>query len=234
MESEKQIGIKADWLQEQKYFQNQICQKPLDCSNLRYIAGVDVAYTKFGNQEYGCCSIIIIDYTTSSIVQKVNYTGKVDVAYQPGFLSFRELPLVLETAKKIESMPDIFVFDGNGILHPKRMGIATHASFYLNKPCIGVAKNFFRTEENLHFDMPNNYVGASTNIISNTNEILGIALRTRQNCKPVFVSVGNYMCIEDAKNIIMHCISKESRIPIPTRLADLETHKLRKKFLDTK
>ena len=139
--------------------------------------------------------------------------------------------MVLEAAKKIKIVPDIFIFDGNGILHPKRMGIATHASFYLNKPCIGVAKTFFRAEENLSFNMPDNYIGASTNIVSNTNEILGIALRTRQNCKPVFVSVGNYMSLENAKTIIMHCVNKESRIPIPTRLADIETHKLRKKLL---
>lgn len=234
MENEEQTGIKADWLREQIYFQNQICQDSLDCSKLRYVAGVDVAYTKIGTQEYGCCSIIIIDYNTLSVVQRIGYTGKVDVEYHPGFLSFRELPLVLEAVKQIEITPDIFIFDGNGILHPKRMGIATHASFYLNKPCIGVAKTFFRSEENLSFDMPDNYIGASTNIVSNTNEILGIALRTRPNCRPVFVSVGNYMSLENAKAIIMHCVNKESRIPIPTRLADIETHKLRKEFLDTK
>ena len=142
--------------------------------------------------------------------------------------------MVLEATKQIEATPDIFIFDGNGILHPKRIGIASHASFYLNKPCIGIAKTFFRVEENLSFDMPDNYIGASTNIVSKNNEILGIALRTRQNCKPIFVSVGNYMSLENAKTIIMHCVNKESRIPIPTRLADIETHKLRKKFLDTR
>lgn len=212
-------------------YKKQICQDSLDCSKIRYVAGVDVAYTKIGIQEYGCCSIIVIDYNTSNIVQRIGYIGEVNVEYHPGFLSFRELPLVLEAAKKIKIVPDIFIFDGNGILHPKRMGIATHASFYLSKPCIGVAKTFFRAEENLSFNMPDNYIGASTNIVSNTNEILGIALRTRQNCKPVFVSVGNYMSLENAKTIIMHCVNKESRIPIPTRLADIETHKLRKKLL---
>ena len=234
MENEKQTEIKLKWLQIQKYFQNRLCQEPLDCSKIRYVAGVDVAYTKIGIQEYGCCSIIIIDYNTLNIIQEIGYIGEVDVEYHPGFLSFRELPLVLEASKQIEIMPDIFIFDGNGILHPKRMGIATHASFYLNKPCIGVAKTFFRVEENLSFDMPYNYIGASTNIVSKNNEILGIALRTRQNCKPIFVSVGNYMSLENAKTIIIHCVNKESRIPIPTRLADIETHKLRKKFLDTR
>ena len=79
-----------------------------------------------------------------------------------------------------------------------------------------------------------NYIGASTNIINSNDEILGITLRTRENCRPIFVSIGNYMSLENAKTIIMHCINKESRIPIPTRLADIETHKLRKEFLETK
>lgn len=225
---------KEQWIQEQKHFQNQIYQDSINCSKLRYVAGVDVAYTKIQTQEYGCCSIIVIDYTTLNIIQQIDFTGKVNVEYHPGFLSFRELPLVLEAVKQIEIIPDIFIFDGNGILHPRKMGIATHASFYLNTPCIGVAKTFFRSEENLIFDMPDNYIGASTNIVNNTNEILGIALRTRQNCKPLFVSVGNYLSLENAKTIVMHCVNEESRIPIPTRLADIQTHKLRKKFLGTK
>ena len=65
-------------------------------------------------------------------------------------------------------------------------------------------------------------------------EILGITLRTKINCKPVFVSVGNYISLEDSKKVIMNCVNNESRIPIPTRLADIETHKIRRKLLDNK
>lgn len=232
MKNEEKSNIKKSWLQEQEYFQNKIFQYPLDCSKIRRIAGVDVAYTKIEGQEYGCCSIIIIDYNTLEIIQKISGIVKVDVKYEPGFFSFRELPVILETVKKIKNMPDIFVFDGNGILHPRRMGIATHASFYLNRPCIGVAKNFYHFESSMGLEMPEDQVGASTNIISNTDEVLGIALKTKKSCKPVYVSVGNFMLLENAKEIIMHCISKKSRIPIPTRLADIETHKIRKEFLE--
>ena len=65
----------------------------------------------------------------------------------PGFLAFRELPLILKTAKLLETRPDIYIFDGNGYLHPRHMGIATHASFYLNKPTIGIAKTYLRTDK---------------------------------------------------------------------------------------
>lgn len=221
----------AEWRNEQEILRRSIRLDDFDISKVKYVAGVDIAYTKIGTQEYGCCSIVIIDNTSFNVVEQVSYNGKVDIEYVPGFLSFRELPLILQATKQLKLSPDVFVFDGNGLIHPRRMGIATHASFYLKKPCIGVAKTFFRAEENLVFDMPANNVGSSTNIISNNGEVLGIALRTKQNCKPVFVSVGNYMSLGNVKNLIMRFITDESRVPMPTRLADIETHKLRKEFL---
>ena len=221
----------AEWRNEQEILRRSICLDDFNISKVKYVAGVDIAYTKIGTQEYGCCSIVIIENTSFNVVEQVSYNGKVDIEYVPGFLSFRELPLILQATKQLKLSPDVFIFDGNGLIHPRRMGIATHASFYLKKPCIGVAKTFFRAEENLVFDMPGNNVGSSTNIISNNGEVLGIALRTKQNCKPVFVSVGNYMSLENAKNLIVRFITDESRVPMPTRLADIETHKLRKEFL---
>lgn len=221
----------AEWKKEQEFLRRSICLNDFNISNVKYVAGVDIAYTKIQNQEFGCCSIVTIDNTSFKVVEQVGYIGKIDVDYLPGFLSFRELPLILQTCKQLKLSPDVFVFDGNGLIHPVRMGIATHASFYLKKPCIGVAKTFFRAEENLVFDMPANIVGKSTNIVSNNGEILGIALRTKKNCKPVFISVGNYMSLENAKDLIIRYITDESRIPMPTRLADIETHKLRKNFL---
>lgn len=221
----------AEWKNEQEILSRRICLDDFDISKVKYVAGVDIAYTKIRTQEYGCCSIVIIDNTNFNVIEQVAYNGKVNIEYVPGFLSFRELPLILQATKLLKLLPDVFVFDGNGLIHPRRMGIATHASFYLNKPCIGVAKTFFRAEENLIFDMPADNVGSSTNIISNNGDVLGIALRTKQGCKPVFVSVGNYMSLENAKNLIMRFITDESRVPMPTRLADIETHKLRKEFM---
>ena len=225
---------KTEWSKMQKNLQAKICQDALDYAKIRYIAGVDVAYTKMQNQEYGCCSIVVLDFHTLKVVDQESYTNKVDVEYLPGFLSFRELPLVLETSKKLKITPDVFVFDGNGILHPRKMGIATHASFYLNKPCIGVAKKFYHSNEIPSFDIPSDSFGASTNIYNSSSEKVGIALRSRLHCKPIFVSVGNYMNLNNAKEIILKCVNKESRIPIPTRLADIETHKLRSQFLQKK
>lgn len=231
MKNNSTFCTQSEWKKEQEVLRRNICLDDLDISNVKYVAGVDIAYTKIGTQEIGCCSIVTIDNVSLNVVEIVGYIGKVDVEYFPGFLSFRELPLILQTNKQLKISPDVYVFDGNGLLHPVRMGIATHASFYLEKPCFGVAKTFFRAEKDLVFDMPDNTVGSSTNIVSNNGEVLGIALRTRKDCKPVFVSVGNYMSLENARNLILRFITEESRIPMPTRLADIETHKLRKNFL---
>lgn len=231
MEKNLQSITIEEWKEEQEVLRRKICLDDFDTSTVKYVAGIDIAYTTVENQEFGCCSIVVIDYTTLEVVEKVGYIGKVSIEYIPGFLSLRELPLIFETIKKLKIQPDIFVFDGNGLLHPNRMGIATHASFYLKKPCIGVAKTFYRVEKNLFFDMPDNFIGASTEISSEMGEVIGIALRTKKDCKPVFVSVGNYLSLENAKSLIMHFITNESRVPMPTRLADIETHILRKDFL---
>jgi len=141
----------------------------------------------------------------------------------PGFLAFRELPLVLKTVELLEVKPDIYVFDGNGYLHPRHMGIATHASFYLDKPTIGIAKTYFRADRKTDFIMPENEAGSYTDIVIE-GEVYGRALRTHKDVKPVFVSVGNNITIDTACKLAMMLTDKESHIPIPTRLADLETH----------
>lgn len=92
--------------------------------------------------------------------------GEIKVPYIPGFLAFRELPLVIEALKKLVVEPDIFIFDGNGYLHFNHMGIATHAAFFLDKPTIGVAKSYLRVN-GVDFDMPDNEKGSYTDIIIN-------------------------------------------------------------------
>ena len=96
--------------------------------------------------KYGTCCIVIIDYGTKEVVEKVYSYGEIPIPYIPGFLAFRELPLIIEAVKKLTKQPDIYIFDGNGYLHYRHMGIATHASFLLNKPTIGVAKVILKFE----------------------------------------------------------------------------------------
>ena len=120
------------------------------------------------------------------------------------------------------------MFDGNGYLHYSHMGIATHASFYLEKPTIGIAKSYLKIK-NTEFVMPENSAGSYTDIVIK-GEVYGRVLRTRKDVKPVFVSCGNWIELDTAVNISMNFINGESRLPVPVRLADLETHIMREKL----
>ncbi|EJO5347057.1 endonuclease V [Clostridium botulinum] len=202
--------------------------KKLNYTDIRYVAGIDLAYWEKEDIECAVCCVVVINYNTKEIIDKAEYSGKIDFPYIPGCLAFRELPLVLETVKKLHINPDLYVFDGNGYLHPRHMGIATHAGIYLNKPTIGVAKSYYKID-NINFEMPENKEGAYTDIVI-YGDTYGRVLRTHKNKKPIFLSVGNYIDLETSTQIVSSLITKESRIPIPTRLADIETHKMRKLY----
>lgn len=217
--------IQTDLLKKQNELIKKInCNDTFDIEKIQTIAGVDLAYwNDENNNESAVCCIVVLDFKSHTIVEKKHCSGKIEVPYMPGFLAFRELPLVMKTAELLESKPDIFMFDGNGYLHPRHMGIATHASFYLNKPTIGVAKTYFRVDKKTDYTEPDKTAGSFTDIIIN-NEVYGRVLRTHTDVKPVFVSVGNNISLETASQITMNLVEKESHIPIPTRLADLQTH----------
>ena len=197
-----------------------------DMSSVKRIAGVDLAYWNKGDDEYAVCCIVIIDADTHEVIEKQHVSGRIEVPYMPGFLAFRELPLILKTVGMLEYVPDLFVFDGNGYLHPRHMGIATHASFYLNKPTIGIAKTYFRVDRKTDYTEPENEAGSYTDIVID-GEVYGRALRTHKDVKPIFISVGNFVSLDTACTLALKLTDRESHIPIPTRLADLETHAAR-------
>jgi deoxyribonuclease V len=196
---------------------------------IKCIAGVDLAYWNVNEKTYGTCCIVVIDYNSKETIEKVYSYGEITVPYIPGFLAFRELPLVMSAVERLLKEPDLYMFDGNGYLHYRHMGIATHASFFLNKPTIGVAKSYLKIQD-IDFIMPENQVGAHTDIVIN-GKVYGRTLRTSINVKPVFVSCGNWIDLDTSTEIVLNCINKESRLPIPVRLADIETHRVRKQLL---
>ena len=206
------------------------CEDSFDINDIKTAAGVDLAYWRDENgDEQAVCCIVVIDFNTHEVIEKKHYSGRIEVPYMPGFLAFRELPLVLETVKQLENIPDIYVFDGNGYFHPRHMGIASHASVYLERPTIGIAKTYFRADRKTDYTEPADENGSYTDIVMN-GEVYGRALRTHKGVRPVFVSVGNNVSIDTACDIAMAFTDKESHIPVPTRFADLETHIMREKL----
>ena len=195
-------------------------------NSIKLIAGVDLAYFNKNDKEYAICVIVILDYKTHEVIEMVSEIDEIKCPYIPGCLSFREIPLFLKTNEKLKHMPSVYMFDGNGYLHPRHMGLATHAGILLEKPTIGVAKSYFKVKDT-NFIMPINESCSYTDIIIN-NDIYGCVFRAHKNVKPIFISTGNLIDLNTAKNIVSSLITKESRIPLPTRLADIEVNRIRK------
>lgn len=208
-----------------------VLQNRIDLASVKTVAGIDLAYWKEADTEYAVCCIVVLKRESKQVVENKYAWGKIDVPYIPGCLAFRELPLILQTVKKLDILPDLYMFDGNGYLHPRHMGIATHASFYINKPTIGIAKSYYKME-GVDYIMPPNEKNAYTDIVIQ-GEVYGRVLRTLKNVRPVFVSTGNFIDLNTATDLVCDFIDSESHVPCPTRLADLETHKMRRKLKQT-
>jgi deoxyribonuclease V len=144
---------------------------------------------------------------TSYTVQVVNFP------YIPGLLSFREAPACLAAIEKLTTIPDCFIVDGQGIAHPRRLGIASHLGLFLDIPTIGCAKSRLIGD----FAPPPSRKG-STSPLTDKGAIIGSVVRTRSNVKPVFVSIGNRCRLCDAVRIVLDCCAKY-RLPEPSRLA---------------
>ncbi|PCK23036.1 endonuclease V [Bacillus pumilus] len=200
--------------------------------NIRFIAGIDVAYFDMNGKTNGVCCIVVYDLIEKQVIEKVHSYGEIRVPYIAGFLAFREMPLIKDAAKKLTKQVDLYMFDGNGYLHFRHLGIATQASFFLDKPTIGVAKSYLKIN-GIDFTQPKNKENAYTDIIIN-KEIYGRALRTRMNVKPIFISCGNWIDLDTTTDIVMKLIDKNSRLPIPVRFADIETRAIRKELLTKK
>ena len=141
--------------------------------------------------------------------------------YIPGLLSFREAPVCLEAVAKLSWQPDLFMIDGQGVAHPRRLGLASHLGLFLDKPTIGCAKSRLIGE----FEEPGSERGAYS-LLRDGGATIGAVVRTRSRVKPVFVSVGHKCTLEDAVRITLACATRY-RIPEPTRLAHQAVSKLR-------
>ena len=222
---------------EEDYIKKQIelnsnirCENTVNLSQVQTVAGVDLAYWKEEEQEYAVCCIVIINYNTFEVIERVSYADKIKVPYIPGCLAFREVPLFLETYKKVTMIPDVIFFDGNGYLHPRHMGLATHVGILIQKATVGIAKSYYKVGD-VDFVMPANTAQAYTEIEWN-GEHYGRVLRTHVNVKPIFLSVGNAIDINTATQMANRLTTRESHVPIPTRLADLMTHEKRKELTE--
>jgi deoxyribonuclease V len=179
----------------------------------RLIAGADLAFSPDGLR---CLAgVVVYDLEARAPVEEVVAWRSVRFPYVPGLLSFREIPAVLAAARKLKSEPDLFMFDGQGFAHPRRVGLASHAGLALGKPSVGCAKSRLCGQ---HAD-PALEAGAFSPLLDE-DEVIGAVLRTRTGVKPIYVSVGHRIMLEQAIEVAMSCVTRY-RVPEPTRLAHI-------------
>ncbi len=183
------------------------------------VAGIDCAFSKDGRRIFA--AVVVLSFPGLELVETADAVRDVAFPYIPGLLSFREAPVCLAAVEKLRGRPDVFIIDGQGIAHPRRLGLAAHLGLFLDKPTIGCAKSRLTGD----YDEPPLEKGAYTPLTSQS-EVIGAVVRTRADVKPVFVSVGNKCLLEDAIRLVLACAVKY-RLPEPTRLAHQTVSKLK-------
>ena len=177
-----------------------------------HIAGVDMAI----NEESGMAraAVVLLSYPELGIVERHVYEEPVRMPYIPGLLSFREIPCILGAFAQLKQQPDLVMVDGQGIAHPRRLGIASHLGLWLELPTIGCAKSILTGHHATLGEEVGDWVPLRAD-----GETIGAVLRTRAHVKPMIVSPGHRISLETSLRYVLAC-SKGYRLPEPTRLAD--------------
>ncbi len=172
------------------------------------IAGLDISYSGNKAKTAG----VVLEYETLEILEKQTIRATVRFPYIPTFLTFREGPPLIELYKKFEMEPDVLMFNGQGIAHPLRAGLASHVGVLVGKPSIGVAQNRL-VGEYREPERTMEYWGLFLN-----GEQVGWVLKSKEGCRPVFVSPGHMVSLEKSLEICLHCL-RGRKLPEPLALA---------------
>jgi len=186
-----------------------ISDRPIDLGAIRLVAGVDVSVKNEESQ----AAIVVVTYPGFLPVETVLARRPTPFPYIPGLLSFREGPVLEEAFDKLKAEPDVFLFDGMGIAHPRRIGIASHMGLWLDRPTIGCGKTLLCGR---YGNLPEDK-GAAAPLVDK-GETIGVALRTRTAKNPMFISPGHLADIPTAAELVLNC-SPKYRLPEPIRLA---------------
>jgi deoxyribonuclease V len=185
----------------------------------RYVAGVDGAFSADKSTIFAAA--VIYDRQEKAVIEVAHAVVEAQFPYVPTFLSFREGPAVRAALGKLKHPFGVVCFDGQGYAHPRRCGLASHMGVTLDVPAVGIAKSRLIGT----FEEPAVPAG-STSALMDKGERIGVVLRTRDNVRPVFISIGHRIDLPSSVRLAMACVTRY-RIPEPTRQADIEVAKLK-------
>lgn len=180
------------------------------------VAGFDLAFS--GNSIF--CAGVVIDYETLDVIEKKIVRTKEIFPYIPTFLSYREFPAILKTYMRLRNRPDVLFLDGQGICHPRGLGLASHIGVFLNKPTIGTAKS------RLCGDFREPKPGKPSKLFFGKKHVGWVFM---DKYKPIFISPGHGVSVRNSLDIVMKCMKKH-RVPEPLRLAHLYAEEAKRKY----
>jgi deoxyribonuclease V len=194
----------------QKYLARKVIRKSyINIRSVNTVAGIDTSY----RSDMACAAVVVLNFKNLETVEYKTAVLPVDCPYIPGLLSFREGPAIIKAMQRLETLPDILLFDGQGIAHQRRFGIASHLGLLLDRPAIGCAKT--------------KLVGRFE--LDDRGEIIGAVVRTRTQVKPVFVSVGHRVNLSESIELVLRT-GQGLRLPEPIRLADKLSREMVQRF----
>jgi deoxyribonuclease V len=212
----------SDLTKLQEEMRKLVIEKPLN-TKIRFIAGADVSTEKFSKIGFG--GIVVLDLENKlEIIDSSVVSDEIEIPYIPGLLGFREVPILLKAYSKLKVKPDLIIVDGQGKIHPRGFGLACHLGVELNCPTIGCAKSLLCGT----FEQPLKIGGSKSPVIFK-EEIVGYALTTKDNIKPIFISIGNLITLDEAVEIILK-VTPKYRLPDPIREAHKIVNEKRKNY----
>lgn len=192
---------------------------PLDECEL--MAGADVSYNRFSTTVYA--GVVVLRTSDWTVVEERGAVGKSHFPYVPGLLSFREGPILLKAFARLQTEPDAIMFDGQGLAHPRRLGLACHLGLWLKRPSLGCAKSLFTGR----FQSLDRKAGSVAPLVVGDGEIVGQVVRTKNGIRPVYVSAGHLIDLASSVRLALAAV-QGYRIPEPTRRAHLQVNALRR------
>ncbi|MCL6472843.1 MAG: deoxyribonuclease V [Firmicutes bacterium] len=208
----------------QNRLRQEIVISPINFESINYVAGADVSFSKYSDDVFA--AVVILSYPELSVIEEATASIKTSFPYVPGYLTFREGPALVVAFEKIRVEPDVIIFDGQGMAHPRGFGIASHMGVLLDRPSVGCAKSVLIGK----YKEPAITRGSTSPLLDKNGRQIGVALRTRDNVSPVFVSIGNRISLEDSVKVVLSCAPRY-RLPEPIRRAHSLSNKIRKELL---
>jgi deoxyribonuclease V len=203
----------------QKRLRERVRVAPLR-KKIETVAGADISFNKFDPVVYA--AVVVLRLPSLEVVEEAGVVSETKFPYVPGLLSFRETPSVLEAWAKLRTEPDAVMFDGQGLAHPRRVGIASHVGLIIDRPTLGCAKSVLVGK----YEEPAPERGAWTPMVDK-GETVGAALRTKTRVQPIYVSPGHLIDLAGAIDLTLRC-DGGYRQPEPTRRAHLLVNALRR------